>query len=233
MSAEYSPPVTVAILAKAPLPGLAKTRLIPQLGADGAAALQDWLLRRTVATALAAGIGPVSLWCTPDEGHPAFAACCALGLLALRRQPDGDLGARMHAAIAESSTPNGTLVIGTDCPVLTPDLLRQAAASLGQHEATLIPAADGGYVLIGMRQAAWPLFANIEWSSERVMTQTRARLVDLGWRWKEFAALWDVDHGEDLDRLRAFLPDELPAFPPLPGAPGVAGDQLEHAGRQA
>ena len=77
-------------------------------------------------------------------------------------------------------------MIGTDCPALTPELLRQAAASLDRHAATLVPAEDGGYVLIGVRQAAWPLFANIEWGSERVLAQTRARLVDLGWRWKEF-----------------------------------------------
>ena len=62
--------VGVAILAKAPLAGFAKTRLIPRLGAEGAAALQRWLLQRTVATALSAGIGPVTLWCAPDYRAP-------------------------------------------------------------------------------------------------------------------------------------------------------------------
>jgi hypothetical protein len=56
--------VRVAILAKAPVAGLAKTRLIPHLGAEGAAALQRWLLQRTIATAVGAGLGPVTLWCT-------------------------------------------------------------------------------------------------------------------------------------------------------------------------
>ncbi|MBL8419518.1 MAG: glycosyltransferase, partial [Dechloromonas sp.] len=69
MNAERGTRIGLAILAKAPVPGLAKTRLIPHLGADGAAALQRWLLERIVTTALAADIGPVSLWCTPDIGH--------------------------------------------------------------------------------------------------------------------------------------------------------------------
>ena len=63
---ERHPGFGVAILAKAPLAGFAKTRLIPHLGAEGAASLQRWLLQRTVTTALSAGIGPVTLWCAPD-----------------------------------------------------------------------------------------------------------------------------------------------------------------------
>jgi len=201
--------VGVAILAKAPLAGFAKTRLIPRLGAEGAAALQRWLLQRTVTTALNAGIGPVTLWCAPNATHPDFAACRALGQLALRRQPDGDLGVRMLAAIAGTTTPAGTLVIGTDCPALTPDLLRQAANALAAHDAAVVPAEDGGYVLIGMRQAAPQVFADVDWSTGRVMAQTRARLLEIGWRWQEFAPLWDVDRGEDLDRLNASFPESM------------------------
>ncbi len=70
-------PVAVAILAKVPIPGLAKTRLIPLLGAAGAAALQERLIERTVATACAAAVGPVTLWTTPDESHPVFEAICS------------------------------------------------------------------------------------------------------------------------------------------------------------
>ncbi len=207
MKPENPPRIEVAILAKAPLAGLAKTRLIPHLGADGAAALQDWLLQRTVAAAVVADLGPVTLWCAPDIDHPAFAVCRAFGPVALRRQPDGDLGERMHAAIAESSTAAGTLVIGTDCPVLTPGLLRQAAAGLQQHEATVIPAEDGGYVLIGMRCASRQVFQAVDWSTERVMAQTRSRLSALNWRWQEFSPLWDVDRKEDFARLAERFPE--------------------------
>ena len=198
--------IGVAILAKAPLAGFAKTRLIPHLGAEGAAGLQRWLLQRTVKTALSAGLGPVTLWCAPDTLHPDFALCHTFGPLTLRRQPDGDLGERMLTAFAETTTPAGTLVIGTDCPALTPALLHQAAKALAVNDAAVVPAEDGGYVLIGMRQAAPRIFDAVDWSTGRVMAQTRERLVEIGWRWQEFAPLWDVDRGADLDRLNASFP---------------------------
>ncbi len=79
-------PVAIAVLAKAPLPGFAKTRLIPALGADGAASLQARLVARAVATACAAVIGPVTLWATPDESDPLFRAMDALFGVGLARQ---------------------------------------------------------------------------------------------------------------------------------------------------
>jgi rSAM/selenodomain-associated transferase 1 len=207
MNAEQGPRIGVAILAKAPVAGLAKTRLIPHLGVAGAAALQGWLLRRTVAAAVVADIGPVTLWCAPNVHHPEFAVCRACGAVELRRQPEGDLGKRMLAAIAASSTPAGTLVIGTDCPLLTADLLRQAADSLRQHDATVVPAEDGGYVLIGMRQAGRRAFQRVDWSTGWVMAQTRERLTEMNWRWAESAPLWDVDRPEDFERLADLFPE--------------------------
>lgn len=213
MKPETTPRIEIAILAKAPIAGLAKTRLIPHLGAEGAAALQRWLLQRTVAAAVVADLGPVTLWCAPEIGHPEFAVCRAFGEVTLRCQPYGDLGERMHTAITESSTTAGTLVIGTDCPVLTPGLLRQAAESLQRHDATVVPAEDGGYVLIGMREAGREAFQAVDWSTERVMAQTRARLTAMNWRWSELPPLWDVDRKEDFERLVALFPDAR-AFAP-------------------
>ena len=206
----------VAILAKAPIPGLAKTRLIPHLGAEGAAALQRWLLRRTLATAHAADLGPVTLWCAPETDHPDFAECQALGPVRLCRQPDVDLGGRMHAAVAESSVA-GTLVIGTDCPALTPDVLREAAAALRQHEAVAIPAEDGGYALIGLRQPVLAVFQYVEWSTDRVMAQTRQQLQGAGLTWRELAPLWDVDRFEDVERLLGLFPDVAAVVLPTGG----------------
>lgn len=205
------PRIGVAILAKAPIPGFTKTRLIPHLGADGAAALQRWLLQRAVATAVVADIGPITLWCTPEVDHPEFAACRAFGAVELRRQPEGDLGERMYAAIAKATTCAGTLVIGTDCPVLTPNLLQQAADSLLHHDATLVPAEDGGYVLIGMRKARRQAFMNVDWGTDRVSVQTQTALAAIGWKWSEFPPLWDVDRREDFARLAMLFP-EVRAF---------------------
>lgn len=200
--------IGINILARAPIPGQAKTRLMPRLGADGAARLQRWLLQRAVATALVADVGPVTLWCTPDIRHPDFHLCRAFGPVCLRAQPEGDLGARMLAAVEQSTTPAGTLVIGTDCPALTPARIKDAAEHLRHgDDAVLLPAEDGGYVLIGLRAAEAGAFADIAWGGAEVAAQTRVRLADLGWHWSEPALLWDVDRPDDLDRLARLCSD--------------------------
>jgi rSAM/selenodomain-associated transferase 1 len=199
-------PVNIAILSRAPIAGQTKTRLIPALGAEGAADLHQRLLQRTVQTALAAKLGPVHLWCTPDTEHPAFTACQQRGPLTLHTQATGDLGARMLATLA-ANTP--TLIIGTDCPALTPAHLQQAANALNENDAVLIPAEDGGYVLIGLRQPEPALFANLTWGNSTVLEQTRKRLRAAGLCWAELPPLWDVDEPADLTRLTAFAPELL------------------------
>lgn len=200
-------PVTVAILAKAPVAGLAKTRLIPQLGADGAARLARWMLARSVATALAARLGPVTLWCAPDCAHPAFAAYAADTRLSLQPQPEGDLGVRMFAAARAANTPAGVLIIGSDCPQLDAHSLRTAAFALAEHDASVIPAEDGGYVLIALRRAEPAVFSDLPWSTAEVMARTRARFAALGWRVAEAASHWDVDEPADVERLAALHPE--------------------------
>jgi hypothetical protein len=200
--AEPDPIVEIAVLAKAPIPGLAKTRLIPRLGADGAARLQAALAEHAVLTALAAGLGPVTLWCTPDTRHPAFVALARRTGVSLRAQRGADLGARMAFAVAEHARRGPVLLTGTDCPVLTAEHLRRAAAALaGGDGAVAFPAEDGGYVLIGLREPHPELFQGIPWGGDRVMAATRERLRALGLRWSEPATLWDLDRPADLDRL--------------------------------
>jgi len=191
-------PVAIAILAKAPVPGFAKTRLISALGADGAAALQAKLIAQAVATACAAKVGPVTLWAAPDETHPLFKTLQQEFGVKLRRQPDGDLGARMHAAFGTEPT----LIIGTDCPALTPDHLALAAASLRHHDAVVIPAEDGGYVLIGLRKPQPEVFSGMFWGTATVMDETRRRFTSLNLTWLEAPALWDVDTPHDLVRMQ-------------------------------
>jgi rSAM/selenodomain-associated transferase 1 len=193
--------IAIAVLAKAPLPGFAKTRLIPALGAEGAALLQARLVEHAVATACAARIGPVTLWGAPDESHPLFQAIGARLGVALASQDGGDLGERMLAAVAAADMP--VLVIGTDCPALTADHLRAAADILrGGADAAIIPAEDGGYALIGLRAPARALFSEMHWSVPSVMEETRRRLRDLGMRRREPVTLWDLDLPQDLERLR-------------------------------
>ena len=165
-------------MAKAPIPGTAKTRLIPSIGAHAAAVLQERLTERTITTALAANIGPVTLWCAPDIRHASFFDLVMRLRVTLKPQPEGDLGARMLAAMAASGGP--TLVIGTDCPALTAVHLRGAARALHDGaEVVLIPAEDGGYVLIGARAAHPQLFSGISWGTATVLAETRARIIAL------------------------------------------------------
>jgi len=203
--------IAIAVLAKAPLPGFAKTRLIPALGAEGAALLQARLVEHSVATACAARIGPVTLWGAPDESHPLFQAIGARCGVALARQGGGDLGERMLAAVAAADMP--VLVIGTDCPALTADHLRMAADILRSGaDAAIIPAEDGGYALIGLRAPAPTLFSEMHWSVPSVMEETRRRLRDLGMTWQEPVTLWDLDLPEDIERLRQIgLHDLIPS----------------------
>lgn len=203
--------VQIAIMAKAPIPGLAKTRLIPALGASGAARLQRRLTRMTVACALDAQLGAVTLWCTPDSRHRFFRALKRTSRVELLVQPTGDLGARMHTAFRLHCELGPLLVVGTDCPVLRPAHLREAAQALiAGDDAVFFPAEDGGYALVGLRAPQPALFADMPWSTPRVMPETRARARSLGLRASEFETLWDVDLPAQLARLDALLAKAAP-----------------------
>ena len=206
MSPPNTSPVSISILAKAPISGFAKARLIPAIGAHAAAVLQERLTERTVAAALAAGIGPITLCCEPDATHDTFLKMVARMKITLRPQPQGDLGTRMLTAVAISAGP--ILVIGTDCPALTETHLRSAVMALRDgNDVVLIPAERGGYVLLGMRKAQPALFSNIAWGGSSVLTDTRARIVEQRLMLVERPPLWDVDTEVDLARLEREFPE--------------------------
>jgi hypothetical protein len=209
-SAELSPRgVRVAVLAKAPIAGLAKTRLIPVLGPRGSARLQRQFTRHALRCAADAGLGPVTLWCTPDVEHRFFRALRRAMGVDCQVQADGDLGERMHAAFQAQCAHGPLLLIGTDCPALRPHDLRAAAQALCDgHDAVFGPAEDGGYVLVGLRSPQPALFSGMAWSTPTVMAETSARASVLGLRVMELATLWDVDVPADLSRLGTLpLPD--------------------------
>jgi uncharacterized protein len=199
-------PVSIAILAKAPIPGRVNTRLIPAIGAHAAAVLQERLTERAIATSLAADVGPVTLWCSPDATHSTFLKLVMQQRIILKRQPEGDLGARMLAAIVAGNGP--VLVIGTDCPALTDLHLRGAANALREgNEVIIIPAEDGGYVLIGTRTPQPAIFAGIAWGTNTVLAETRARIIEQRLALMEQPPLWDVDTEADLARLEREFPE--------------------------
>lgn len=201
--------VSIAVFARAPDAGLAKTRLIPALGPQGAARLHRQLTRRAVRTAQQAALGSVTLWCAPDSQHRFFRALRRCTGVACRAQPAGDLGQRMLDAFRWHCAQGPLLLIGTDCPTLGADDLRAAAQALREgNDAVFLPAEDGGYVLIGLRRPQPSLFAGIAWGAGSVMDETRARLRAAGLTWREPKTLWDVDRPADLQRLAALWRDQ-------------------------
>lgn len=194
----------VIVFAKAPVAGQAKTRLIPALGALGAARLAERLLDATVAQACEADIGPVELCCTPDRSHPAFERMARLHRVTLGLQGEGDLGERMARALARAlNVYRRAVLIGTDAPALDAAYLRGASAALADHDAVFGPATDGGYTLVGLRKPARELFEGISWSTSQVMAQTRKQVARLGLSCAELALLGDVDEAADLRHVPA------------------------------
>jgi rSAM/selenodomain-associated transferase 2/rSAM/selenodomain-associated transferase 1 len=201
----YTPraPAAVAVLAKAPVAGLAKTRLIPLLGALGAARAQRGFTLQTLGTARAASTGAITLWCAPDLGHRFFRALHQRRGVRCAAQPAGDLGQRMQCAVTTHFAQNRRtplLIVGTDCPALTLAHLQQAADALQTHDAVLVPAEDGGYVLLGLRRPIPEVFVGVNWSTAQVLVQTRKRLRQASATWHELPTLWDVDESADWQR---------------------------------
>ncbi|UCE89352.1 MAG: TIGR04282 family arsenosugar biosynthesis glycosyltransferase [Pseudomonadota bacterium] len=193
-------PTTIMVFAKAPTPGEVKTRLIPALGAEGAAGLQRRMTRHTLETACALSDATVELWCAPGIDDSFFAGCAADFPVALRLQQGQSLGERMlkgfRSALAQSEL---AILIGTDCPRLGPDTLRAARDVLAQDgRGVLVPALDGGYVLIGLNRVADRIFQDIDWGTDQVLRQTRERFRDLRWKCGELPAMRDLDRPEDL-----------------------------------
>jgi rSAM/selenodomain-associated transferase 1 len=206
----------ILIFAKAPVPGRVKTRLIPALGAAGAARLALRMLEHTLGQVLDAGIGPVELCASPAVSDPDWTCCRLPHGVQTSDQGEGDLGERMARASQRAlALDERVLLIGTDCPGLSARHLREAAAALENHEAAIYRALDGGYPLLGLRAFHPSLFSAIPWSTSSVAELTLARMQALAWRIWVGDELADIDEPADLVYLPAHLhPD---AYTPLQG----------------
>lgn len=193
----------VIVFARAPSPGRAKTRLIPKLGAWGAARLQARLIERALLTAQRARCGPVELHCTPRIGHAFFLRAQRELGITLEKQSGRDLGERMQRAFdAALRKHRYAILIGADAPELRARDLRRALRLLRSGcDAVFAPAEDGGYALIACRRARRLVFERIDWGGKEVWHQTVIRLEQLRLRWRALRTVWDVDRPEDLTRL--------------------------------
>ena len=181
----------IVLFARVPEPGSTKTRLIPCLGAEGAAELAAAMAMDVCEQVLRLGdAAEVALAGNLD--HPWVAT------LPLRSRPQatGDLGQRLEAALV-----GGGVALGTDAPTLPDTLIREAVAA---GDVVFAPAFDGGYTLVGTPDPRG-LFDGIPWSDRRTFAASFARARALGYRVRVLPYWYDVDAPEDLDHLRLHL----------------------------
>ncbi len=179
------------LFARYPAAGACKTRLIPALGPAGAAALHRHLTERTVAILQQSGC-PVTIAYTGADKRE-FETWLGDGI-ALTEQVEGDLTAKLLACL----DPAPVIFFGADTPDLQHHHVASAVAALETHEVVIGPAEDGGYYLIGMRQARPELFVGMPWSTEQVLPETLVRLKRLGTEPLLLETLSDCDRPEDL-----------------------------------
>lgn len=217
----------LVLYARVPRLGQVKTRMTPWLS-DGEALrlhlalLLDslWLLRRAAEEAGALPILSFSERWSPEEVAELDDLASASRGLVLRPQGDGDLGQRLEDTFAglHAAGHQEVVVIGSDCPVLPPGVVRSAFEALRQGAPVVLgPAADGGYYLVGARPPVPGIFTGIPWSSDRVMETTLAALDRASVRAALLPRLDDVDVPSDLERLAAGG-----ATPPGPGGRTLA-----------
>ena len=186
------------------MPGTVKTRLIAGIGRDRATALYERLVLHTVRRVTESRLCPVELWCAPDTGHDLFRTCMLDFGTDLHVQVGDNLGERMlHALSASIVRENPVVLLGCDCPSLTPIDIRNAFRILhGAHDAVIGPALDGGYYLLGLHEAAEALFRGIPWGTDAVCEETCQRLSGLGRTIYQLGARRDLDTLEDYRAIR-------------------------------
>lgn len=187
------------VFTRYPEVGRAKTRLIPALGSHGATELHRQMVEHTIAQ-----VKGVSQWLSIEVrfvgGDRELMQHWLGDDLDYRPQAEGDLGMRLWQASQQAFLEGASkvLMIGTDCPELDANKLRQALRLLDQHDLVLGPALDGGYYLMGLRRLAPELFENILWSTAAVLKQTVQIAETLGLTIALLTPLADVDYPEDL-----------------------------------
>jgi len=168
----------VLVFAREPAEGKAKTRLIPALGEAGAARLARVMLGHALFEARAAIIGPVELVGDPD---PQTWVQQIKGV-SLSKQIGDNLGERMSESVERTlAAGERAVVTGTDCPGLGAMRIIEAAHALESHDVAIIPATDGGYVLIGFARFDRRIFTGVEWGRADVLAATLANIETLGW----------------------------------------------------
>ena len=190
---------TLVVFVKHPTPGAVKTRLVPALGAETAAALYRALVEHVLAaTSPQRGEYERLVFFAPQQATQAMRRW--LVGVQLRHQAGEGLGERLTDAVARAFRRGAgrVAVIGSDAPWLTRADVTAAFAALDAADVVLGPAEDGGYYLLALRAPQPSLFEGIAWSSPRVLEQTLARARAAGLGVARLASRRDLDTLEDL-----------------------------------
>lgn len=223
------------IFTRYPQPGRTKTRLIPAVGSEGAAALQRDMTRHVIGIARQCEERSGVSIEVRFEGGDATQMESAFGSgLLYREQGPGDLGDRLQRAFADASGGGAEriIAIGADCPEITGQLLEDAFQRLTSRDLVIGPASDGGYYLIGLRRPEHALFADVSWGEKQVLEQTLCRARQLSMTTDQLEMLSDVDRPEDLSvwqrvKCRADSPAPCPELSVVIPTLNEAG-QLPH-----
>lgn len=211
----------IAVFARAPVPGEAKTRLIPELGAERAAEIAALLVRLTVKLVTEFWPGEVYLYGAPGAEHPLFGEIAKEFHVHLRPQHTGDLGVRMARALDELIGVHGAgAIIGTDVPHCPWHVIEQAYELLAKGRNVIGPAEDGGYYFIGLQATAPELFGELSWGAPTVLEQTLVRARDTGIELEQLPRLRDVDTYADLVAVARELPALAALVPTIVDMPG-------------
>ncbi|MAT93227.1 MAG: hypothetical protein CME59_11570 [Halioglobus sp.] len=190
--------------AREPVPGRVKTRMQPHLSAQQACELHRELVLWTCTQLVEAALGPVEICVAGDPADALFARCRERGATAVVAQQGADLGARMlHALQRGLRGHRKVLLVGSDCPAISPAYLALASAALECAPVVLGPAHDGGYVLIGVTRVEPGIFTDVSWGGAEVYARTGRNLRALGLDWEALPPLQDIDRPQDLPAWEA------------------------------
>ncbi|MDT8282324.1 MAG: TIGR04282 family arsenosugar biosynthesis glycosyltransferase [Gammaproteobacteria bacterium] len=192
----------ILLYAKAPHKGKVNTRLIPDIGVEAATKLQDDLIHHRLSMLGKAQLCDVRLMCLPDHQDDYFVQRKKQYDIDLFDQRGNDLGERMSNGVTDALQQyRHCIVIGTDAPALDEKLITQVIDRLfSKEQVVLVPAEDGGYVLIAMSSAHACVFQDVNWGSNKVMQQTIKKLSANNISYETLPICWDIDTVEDYQR---------------------------------
>ena len=198
------PDCVILVFAKAPVIGQVNTRLVPYITAEQAARLHEEFTRDRLRMCTMAQLCNVQLWCSPGTEHPFFSDCSQRYGVRLHTQKGNNLGERMSAALKIMLGKYKKIVImGTDAPALEIDTIDAVVNELEHRDIVLVPAEDGGYVLLAASMHHQDLLVDVPWGTDSVLASTVNNIERLGLDYSLLGECWDVDRPEDLERYMA------------------------------